>query len=336
MPPADAPLQSSASTSAARSPTSSPSTRLGQRHAREGADVPGRSRKGLARRASRALAGRRRSAARRGAARHDGGHQRADRARRSRARHCSAHAVSRHARACAALWREHPSGYDWERPVTLIPRPLRLEIDERARREGRDPAPAPLGPERGRRARLREDGVRVGRHLRSCSASFEPGTRAPRGRDRRSRSCPASNDLHLLPSCGRRSTSTSAPAPPRSTPWCAAPCSSYPTGSRRDARAPGGAASRCGWCRSDGPDDLRRQRARGRCASRCRARPPPSRGAARLGRRLRATPTSSRSTSAARRPTSSLILGGRAASRAAEGSSSGTSRWRAHAGRHRG
>ena len=34
------------------------------------------------------------------------------------------------------LWREHLFGHDWERPVTLIPRSLRLEIDERVGSKG--------------------------------------------------------------------------------------------------------------------------------------------------------------------------------------------------------
>jgi N-methylhydantoinase A len=57
------------------------------------------------------------------------------------------------------LWREHLFGHDWERPVTLIPRPLRIEVDERVGSQGEILRPLDEDQARAVARGLRDDGV---------------------------------------------------------------------------------------------------------------------------------------------------------------------------------
>ena len=57
------------------------------------------------------------------------------------------------------LWREHLFGHDWERPATLIPRPLRIEIDERVGSRGQILRPLDEEQARAVARALRDDDV---------------------------------------------------------------------------------------------------------------------------------------------------------------------------------
>ena len=142
------------------------------------------------------------------------------------------------------LWREHLFGHDWERPVTLIPRSLRLEIDERVGSKGEILRPLDEDQARAVARDLRAAGVE------SVAISFLFSFLEP-AHERRvaeiiREECPGWPS-RSPPSCCRKSTSTSAPAPPPSTPSCRRSCSSTSSGWTRRSPRPA-SPGRCGWC----------------------------------------------------------------------------------------